>query len=169
MQLDSHHPRSSDESQPALPEVAAPRKAYSWQRLRSVARKELLHVLRDPMTLFFTLFIPVVELFMLGYAIDTNVRNIPTVVLDQAKTQESRIVLQRFINTDDFLIVREVTREEELTRAIVAGEARVGIKIPENYSRNLMAGETAEILVLVDGSISTIAGEAVNVGNAIAL
>ena len=108
MLLDSHDPRSSEENQPALPAVEAPRKSYSWQRLHSVARKELLHILRDPMTLFFTLFIPVVELFMLGYAIDTNVRNIPTVVLDQAKTQESRILLQRFINTDDFLIVREV-------------------------------------------------------------
>ena len=168
MLLDSQSSFSSGEAN-LLATSLTPRKRYSWQRLHSVARKELLHILRDPMTLFFTLFIPVVELFMLGYAIDVNVRNIPTVVLDQAKTQESRILLQRFTNTDDFLIIREVSREEELTRAIVAGEARVGIKIPENYSRNLLSGETAEILVLVDGSVSSVAGEAVNVGNAIAL
>jgi ABC-2 type transport system permease protein len=141
----------------------------SPQRITSVARKEMIHILRDPATLFFALFIPVLELFMLGYAIDTNVRNIRTVVLDQARTQESRELLRRFVATDDFLIVAEVFREEDLTEAIVAGKAQVGIKIPEDYSRRLQAGDTAQVLILVDGSLSTAAGEAVNVGNAIAL
>lgn len=141
----------------------------SVQRIASVARKEMLHILRDPATLFFALFIPVLELFMLGYAIDTNVRNIRTVVLDQARTQESRELLRRFVATDDFLIVQEVFREEDLTEAIVAGKAYVGIKIPEDYSRRLQAGDTAQVLILVDGSLSTVAGEAVNVGSAIAL
>lgn len=139
------------------------------QRMHSVARKELLHILRDPMTLFFTLFIPIVEMFMLGYAIDTNVRHVRTVVMDQAQTQESRIFLQQFENSEDFQIVAEVFDESELTRAIVAGEARVGIKIPENFSRQLLAGQTAQVLVLVDGSESSVAGEAVNVSNALAL
>ncbi len=139
------------------------------QRLASVARKELLHILRDPATLFFALFIPIVELFMLGYAIDTNVRNVRTVVLDQAQTQESRELLRQFENTDDFRIVKYVYRDEDLSHALVAGTALVGIKIPEDYSRRLLAGETAQILVLVDGSESRVAGEAVNVGNAIAL
>jgi ABC-2 type transport system permease protein len=141
----------------------------SWQRFVSVARKELLHILRDPTTLFFTLFIPIVELFMLGYAINTNVRDIRTAVLDQAQTQESRTLLQRFVNTDDFLVFREVFSDSELSQAIVAGDARVGIKIPEDYSRRLLAGETAQILILVDGSQSNVAAEAVNVGNAVAL
>src|SRR2546423_5556617 len=141
----------------------------SAQRLTSVARKEMIHILRDPQTLFFALFIPVLELFMLGYAIDTNVRNIRTVVLDQARSQESRELLRRFVATDDFQIVREVYQEEDLTHAIVAGEAQVGIKIPEDYSRRLQAGTTAQVLILVDGSESSVAAEAVNVGNAIAL
>src|SRR5207245_2285797 len=59
--------------------------------------------------------------------------------------------------------------DAELSQAIVAGEARVGIKIPEDYSRRLLAGETAQILILVDGSQSNVAAEAVNVGNAVAL
>jgi ABC-2 type transport system permease protein len=143
--------------------------AISVQRIISVARKEMLHILRDPATLFFALFIPVLELFMLGYAIDTNVRNIRTVVLDEAGTQESRELLRRFETTDDFQIVDQVFREEDLTEAIVAGKAQVGIKIPEDYSRRLQAGVTAQVLILVDGSLSMVAGEAVNVGNAIAL
>jgi ABC-2 type transport system permease protein len=138
-----------------------------------VARKELLHIIRDRTTLFMTLFFPVVEMIMLGYAIDTNVRFIPTVVLDQAKTQESRALLRSFENSEDFRIVAQVQTDEELTRAIVAGKARVGIKIPEHYSRQTLrpldAGQSAQVLVLVDGSVSSVAGEAVNVGNALAL
>lgn len=142
---------------------------FSAQRFTSIARKELIHVLRDPATLFFTLIIPILELFMLGYAIDTNVRDITTMVFDQARTQESRQLLEEFVNTGDFKIVGEVQRDEDLSRAIVAGKARVGIKIPEDYSRRLQAGDTAQVLILVDGSLSTVAGEAVNVGNAVAL
>src|SRR6516164_5381507 len=141
----------------------------SIQRTLSVARKELLHIIRDPMTLFFSLFVPILEMFMLGYAIDTNVRHVRTVVFDQARTQESRNLLLSFVNSEDFTIVRQVFTDEELNRAIVAGEARVGIKIPENYSRQLLAGQTAQILVLVDGSESSVAAEAVNVASAIAL
>jgi ABC-2 type transport system permease protein len=141
----------------------------SAQRISSVARKEVIHILRDPMTLFFTLFIPIVEMFMLGYAIDTNVRDVLTVVYDQAGTQESRQLLDRFVNSKDFKIVREVFSDQEMHRAIVAGEARVGIKVPEDYSRRLEARQTAQLLVVVDGSQSSVAGEVVNVSNAIAL
>ncbi len=139
------------------------------QRVASVARKEILHVLRDPATLFFALFIPVLEMLMLGYAINTNVRHVRTAALDQARTQESRELLRSFTNSEDFRIAEEVFSDEELVAAIVAGRCRVGIKIPEDYSRRLQAQETAQILILVDGSESSVAAEAVNVGNAIAL
>jgi ABC-2 type transport system permease protein len=141
----------------------------SLQRIGSVASKELLHILRDPMTLFFAVFIPVLQLFLLGYAINTNVRDVRTVVLDQACTQESRAVLRRFENSHDFKIVAQVDSDEELSRAIVAGKAQVGIKIPWDYSERLEAGQTAQLLVLVDGSESSVAAETVNVSNAIAL
>jgi ABC-2 type transport system permease protein len=147
----------------------------SWQRIWSVARKELYHILRDPQTLFFTLFVPVMELFLLGYAINTNVRHIRTVVYDACNTQESRALLRQFETSEDFDVVSQVYSDEELSRAIVAGRARVGIKIPSNYSAQLQAAEAgqaregAQVLILVDGSESSIAGEAVNVGNAIAL
>ena len=135
-----------------------------------MARKELLHILRDPTTLFFTLFIPILELFMLGYAIDTNVRHVRTVVFDQAGTQESRQLCCSGSRTPrTSRSSARVFTDEELSQAIVAGRARVGIKIPSDYSRRLQAGQTAQVLVLVDGSESSVAAEAVNVGNAIAL
>jgi ABC-2 type transport system permease protein len=141
----------------------------SIQRMYSVSRKELLHILRDPMTLFFTLIIPIVELFMLGWAIDTNVRHVTTVVYDQAGTQESRALLQRFENSQTLKIVGRAFSDQEMSRAIATTKAHVGIKIPEDYSRRLLAGQTAQVLVLVDGTVSSVAAEALNVGNAIAL
>jgi ABC-2 type transport system permease protein len=134
-----------------------------------ILRKEAIHIRRDPMALFFTVLIPMLQLFMIGFAINTNVREIPTVVYDEARTQESRRLLDRFINSDDFKIIKSVTSDDELDREIVAGRARVGIKIPPDYSRRLLAGQTANVLVLVDGSDSSVAGEALNVANAIAL
>ena len=142
---------------------------FSLQRLFSIARKESLHILRDPATLFFALFIPVLELFMLGYAIDTNVRFISTVVQNQCQTEESKRLIRSFENSKDFRVVREVYSDEEMNRMIVSGKAKVGIKIPEDFSRLLEAGRSAQLLVLVDGSESSVAGEALNVSNALAL
>lgn len=142
---------------------------FSLQRTASVAQKELLHILRDPTTLFFSLFIPVLEMLMLGYAIDTNVRNLPTVVFDAAGTQESRTLVRSFENTGDFTIVGYVYNDKQLSQEIVAGRAHVGIKIPEDYSRQTGSGHTAQLLVIVDGSQSSVASEAVSVGNALAL
>ncbi len=143
--------------------------AAVFQRTVSVARKEVLHIFRDRQTLMMTMFFPIVELIMLGYAIDVNVRFIPTVVLDQANTQESRQLLRDLENSDDFKFVGLVQSDAELKEAIVNGRVRVGVKIPEDYSRRLQAGDTAQVQVLVDGSLSTTAGEAVNVSNAVAL
>ncbi|MCG3164180.1 MAG: putative multidrug ABC transporter permease YbhR [Acidobacteria bacterium] len=134
-----------------------------------VLRKEAIHIRRDPMALFFTILIPTIQLFLIGFAINTNVRHIPTVIYDAARTQESRRLLDRFVNSDDFKIVSDVTSDDELNREIISGRARAGIKIPPDYSRRLLAGETASLLILIDGSDSSVAGEAMNVANGIAL
>ena len=141
----------------------------SLLRMWTIAFKELRHIRRDAQTLFFTLFVPILELFMLGYAIDTNVRDIRTVIVDHAGTQESKALLRQFENSHDFAVVRTCYSDADVYQAIVAGEALVGIVIPEDYSRRLESGETAQVQVLVDGSVSSIAAEAVSVGNAIAL
>jgi ABC-2 type transport system permease protein len=143
--------------------------ALSLRRVVSVARKEFLHMLRDPGTLFFALAIPIMELFMLGYAIDTNVRHVRTVLYDACQTQESRSLLRAFENSDDFDVVELVYRDEDLSQRIVAGKAHVGVKIPEDFSRRLEAGQTAQLLVLVDGSESSVAATGLNISNEIAL
>jgi ABC-2 type transport system permease protein len=142
---------------------------FSLQRTMSVARKEFLHIIRDPGTLFFSIFIPVIELFMLGYAIDTNVRHLRTVVCDWAKTKDSRRLLEEFENSQSMDVVHMAMSEKEVNQWIVAGKARVGIIIPQDFSRRIEARQPASFKVLVDGSESSIAGEALSVSNALGL
>lgn len=161
--------QSGDEDRLANGRASRRRLSAPFAGMIPVLKKEAIHLRRDPMALFFTVFIPVLQLLLLGYAINTNVRRIPTVLYDEAKTQESRRLIDRFVNSDDFRIVHDARSDDEVNREIVAGRAKVGLKIPPDYSRRLLAGETASILVLVDGSDSSVAGEASNVANAIAL
>ncbi len=145
------------------------RKTSFAGRAWAVLVKEVIHVRRDRGALFFTMFIPAVQLVMLGYAVDTNVRHVATVVFDQCRTQESRALIRRFETTTDFDVLREVHSEAEIEEAVVAGEARVGLVIPEDYSRRLLRGESTQFRLLVDGSESNVASQATQVGASIAL
>jgi ABC-2 type transport system permease protein len=134
-----------------------------------VCRKEFTHIVRDPGTLFFALVIPLIQLFLFGYAVDTNIRQIPTVVLDESHTQQSRQLLESFAASDIFRLALSVQSNPELYDTMRAGKARVGIKIPYDYARQLQSGKTATVLVLIDGSDSTVAGQAVNASTGVAL
>lgn len=135
----------------------------------AVCRKEIIHMQRDRGTIFFALMMPVLQLILLGFAVDTNVRALRTVVLDQALTQESRLMIDRFAASDVFQIEGYVTSREEMYDAIVAGRAKVGVFIPPDYSRRLQEGRTGNVLVLVDGSESTATAIAVNTASTLLL
>ena len=131
--------------------------------------KETLHVRRDFATLFFSLIIPILQMFLLGYGIDTNIRQINTVVYNADGRQESRELLDRLRNSDTFRIYRFVNNDRDLNDAIISGKCRVGIKIPVDYSDKLLHQMSAQVLVLIDGSDSSVAGQAINVTTAIGL
>jgi drug efflux transport system permease protein len=135
----------------------------------AVLYKETLHVRRDFATLFFSLIIPLLQMFLLGFGIDTNVRQINTVVYNADGRRESRELLDRLKNSDTFHLVRFVNNDHDLNDAIIAGQCRVGIKIPVDYSDHLIHQTAAQVLVLIDGSDSSVAGQAINVTTAIGL
>lgn len=135
----------------------------------AVFYKEALHVRRDFATLFFSLIIPLLQMTLLGYGIDTNIRRINTVVYNADGRRESRELLDRLTNSDTFHIVRYVENDRDLNNMIVSGKARVGIKIPVDYSDRLLHQMSAQVLVLIDGSDSSVAGPAINVTTAIGL
>lgn len=133
-----------------------------FRGFNAILYKEFLVVLRDPLTLFFMLFPPLVEMIAFGYALDTNVKNISTIVLDEDRTTESRELVKQFENTGTFHVVGEVHSVTDLAESIRRGNAYVGIQIPPGFTRSLSAGRNAKLQVLIDGSNSTIASTALN-------
>src|SRR5512147_2340761 len=99
-------------------------------RLISLVRKEFIQIVRDPRTLGLTFVIPVVMLFLLGYAATNDVRNVPLVILDQDRTQESRSLLDAYRAADYFRLDYVVGREEEMRALIDSNKARAGMIIP---------------------------------------
>src|SRR6267154_1462068 len=128
----------------------------------AILYKEFLVVLRDPLTLFFMLFPPIVEMIAFGYALDTDVKHMATLVFDEDRTTESRQLIDQFVNTQTFRVVGQVHSITELAEAIRRGKAYVGIQIPPSFTRDLRAGRTARVQVLIDGSNSTTALQALN-------
>ncbi|MBI4529694.1 MAG: ABC transporter permease [Deltaproteobacteria bacterium] len=124
--------------------------------LWAVLRKEVIHIRRDPATRFI-FAIPVIELLLFGYAIDMDVKNISTVVFDLDQQKESRELIKDFESTRYFRVRGRVYSDREMQEAIVSGRAKVGIKIPPDYSSDLVNGRQGAVQVLIDGSDSTTA------------
>src|SRR4030088_2073052 len=108
-------------------------------------------------------------MFVLGLGIDTNIRQINTVVYNADGRRESRELIDRLRNSDTFHVIRYVENDRDLNNDIIAGKARVGVKIPVDYSDRLLHEMSAQVLVLIDGSDSSVAGQAIHVTTAIGL
>ena len=121
-------------------------------RIWSIVVKEFIQIRRDPRTLAIVLALPVMQLVLFGYAINTTVDHIATVVLDQARDAQSRRFLSTFFNTGYFDLVGQVGNLEQLRQSMDAGTARVGIVLPPQFSHDLVAGRPPSAQVLIDGS-----------------
>jgi ABC-2 type transport system permease protein len=117
-----------------------------------MVRKEFLQMRRDRLTLGLMFGVPVAQLLMFGFAIQTDVRHIPTVVVDESRTPESRDIIAALENTGSFRIVAHVNGRPALDAAFARGDAQAAIVIPNDYPRNLGRGTTATIQVIVDAS-----------------
>jgi len=135
----------------------------------AILLKEFTVAFRDPAALFFMFFPPVVQIIAFGYALDNDVKHMATVVLNEDRTTESRQLVEKFVNTQTFRVVGEVESVDELSEAIRRGEAYVGLQIPPDFTRNLHAGRGAQVQVLIDGSSSTIALQALQTAMGIAM
>ncbi|HXI92353.1 MAG TPA: ABC transporter permease [Blastocatellia bacterium] len=140
-----------------------------FRGFRSIFYKEVIQISRDPLTLALMLLVPMIQLMVFGYAINTDVRNIKTAVYNLDPGPQSRDLLHAFENTDYFQIVRYVGSDEELNNSIVTGRVKVGIKIPPDYSDRLLANRQATVLVLIDGSDSSIATQSLQVASQVGL
>jgi ABC-2 type transport system permease protein len=130
-------------------------------RLIAIIRKEFLQILRDPRTLALILIIPIMQLFLLGYAATSDVRNVPLAVWDQSQSPASRALLDAFRAADYFKIAYAIGSEAELQDLIERGEARAGIIIPPTYANDLDHAQ-AQIAIVIDGSDPTSASTALS-------
>ena len=140
-----------------------------FRGFRSIFYKEVIQISRDPLTLALMLLVPMIQLMVFGYAINTDVRNIKTAVYNLDPGPQSRDLLHAFENTDYFQIVRYVESDDQLNNSIVSGRVKVGIKIPPDYSDRLLSNRQATVLVLIDGSDSSIATQSLQVATQVGL
>jgi ABC-2 type transport system permease protein len=114
--------------------------------------KEFVQMKRDRFTLALMVGMPAIQLIVFGFAIRTDVRNLPTVVLDESRTSESRALVAGMENTGNFRVIGTVDGREELEDRIRSGRARAAIVVPPDYARDLKRGRGAQAQVIVDAA-----------------
>ena len=126
--------------------------ALSRTRLLAMARKEVLHLRRDPRSLLLAFLLPTLLVVLFGYAITWDVDNIRTAVLDLDGSSRSRELIDAFEAPGYFTVVRRLTRQGQVEEVLDRGEALVVIVLPPDFARDLDGGRSATLQILVDGS-----------------
>ncbi|MCL6447892.1 MAG: ABC transporter permease [Armatimonadetes bacterium] len=138
-------------------------------RVLAILKKEILQMKRDRLTLAMVFMLPLVQLLLFGYAIQTEVKHIPTAVFDQSLSFESRDLLEAFSASGYFDIVYAARGYDDLTKMIDSGKVKAGIVFPPDFAEKLKRGETAPVQVLVDASDSMVSNSAIATANSIGL
>lgn len=137
------------------------------RRTRAVARKEFLHILRDPLSLIMALALPILMILLFGYALTLDVDRIPTIVYDSDQSPASRELIARFGGSRYFEILGAANDYQTIERKIDRDECMLGIVIPQDYARDLEAGRAPQVQMLFDGSDSNTASIALGYANAV--
>jgi ABC-2 type transport system permease protein len=121
-------------------------------RLLAIAKKEVIQIQRDPRSLAMAFLMPMLLLFLYGYALTLDVDNLRTIVYDQDRTQVSRDVLGRFLESRYFTRVATAEQYRDVERALDSGRAQVALVVPRNFARDLARGNRVSLQALFDGS-----------------
>jgi ABC-2 type transport system permease protein len=136
------------------------------RRVRAVARKEFLHIVRDLRSLGMAIAIPMLMLILFGSALTVDVDDVPTVVWDQSGTQASREFLSRFGGSPYFSIVGYERDYEALEQAIDTRRALAALVVPSEFAERIETGRRVAVQMIVDGSDSNTATMAIAYGSA---
>lgn len=135
-------------------------------RLLAIIRKEFIQAFRDRRTVIIILIMPVMQLFLLGYAATTDVKNIAIAVWDQNQSPQSRALLDAFRAADYFQIAYTIDSQDEMQMLIERGSARAVLIIPPDYDRRLLEGD-AQVSMILDGSDASVGSTALSVSQLI--
>lgn len=127
-----------------------------------MVRKEFIQMRRDRLTLAMMVGLPAIQLALFGYAIRTEVRHLPTIVLDESRSSASRSLVDAMRNTGNFDIIGEVRSRTEIQTRIQAGEIRAAIIIPPDFANELKRGRQARAQVIVDAADPLASTAAIN-------
>lgn len=137
-------------------------------RIWAVARKEFIHVFRDPRSLAMAIAIPMLLLVLFGYALKLDVDDVPIVIWDRSESHASREFISRFDGSVYFSIRDYVRSYPELERAVDSMHALAALVIPEDFARRINSGRSAQVQLIVDGSDSNTATIAIGYADTIA-
>jgi ABC-2 type transport system permease protein len=125
---------------------------FSWARFWAVLMKEFVQTRRDRLTFAMMVGIPILQLILFGFAINSDPRALPTAVLSADNSVFSRSFLRAVENSGYFRIVRQLSSESEAERLLAEGTVQFVISVPENFSRKLVRGEQPVVLVEADAT-----------------
>jgi ABC-2 type transport system permease protein len=129
----------------------------NFRRTLAMARKEVLHIIRDPRSLAAAIITPLSMLLIFGYALSLDVDRIPTMIYDLDHSSQSQDLIREFRGSRFFDIVGQVDSYRPIEREIDARRVLIAVVIPDDYSRNLGMGKEAQVQLLLDGSDSNTA------------
>ncbi|MET3663900.1 ABC transporter permease [Caulobacter sp. 1776] len=141
--------------------MSAGAKGLSGARILAVLIKEFIQLTRDRLTYAMILVMPIVQLMLFGYAINNDPRDLPTAVLVQDQGPMARSTLSALVNSGYFEIVRTATSPRELDEAVARGEVQFALTIPADFTRRVVRGDDAQILVEADASDPAATGGAI--------
>ena len=129
-------------------------------RTKAMLIKEFIQLRRDRVSFAMIIMVPLMQLLLFGYAINTTPRDLPTAVLLQESSDLGRSILKAFENTKYFKVTRILRDEAEFDRVLASGEVLFAIEIPRNFERRVRRGETPAILVAADATDPVASGSA---------
>ena len=126
-----------------------------WGRIKAVLVKELIQMRRDRLTFAMMIGIPIMQLVLFGYAINSDPKNLPTAVLAQDHGPASRAIVSALQNTDYFAVTRRVAGEAEARRALETGSVNFVVTVPAGFERDFLRGDRPQLLVQADATDPT--------------
>ncbi len=132
----------------------------SWSRWIGIIVKEFIQLKRDRLTFGMVIGIPLIQLILFGYAINTDPKQLPAAVLDADHSLFGRTLLQGLKNSGYLKIDREVATEAEAERLIALGEVQFVVTVPEDFGRKLVRGEKPSLLIEADATDPSATGNA---------
>jgi ABC-2 type transport system permease protein len=133
-----------------------------WTRTWAVLVKEFIQLKRDRVSFAMIIMIPLIQLLLFGYAINTNPRHLPTAVLLQENSDLGRSILAALKNTDYFNVIERPSTEAELDAMLASGKILFGIEIPRNFERSVRRGDKPAMLIVADATDPVAASAAVS-------